>query len=161
MICIFLLPKMCIETDLIVLNFLFFCPYLPLSRPFLSESFKFALCRKCLRVSFPLPPYHWTSLSPLVGYQATVECAERGELVASLRRYYQGILERAPIQVKGLHDEVMAQRALDRRLTEELVRFKRAIGGLTAELTDVKRHDQQSFSDAQFSREEVSVLLNN
>lgn len=99
-------------------------------------------------------------LSPLVGYQATVECAERGELLASLRRYYQGLLERAPIQVKGLHDEVMAQRALDRRLTEELVRFKRAIGGLTAELTDVKRHDQQSFSDAQFSREEVSVLLN-
>ena len=60
------------------------------------------------------------------------------------------------MQVKGLHDEVMAQRALDRRLTEELVRFKRAISSLTAELTDVKEHEQQSSAAAAFSREEVS-----
>lgn len=31
----------------------------------------------------------------------------------------------------SLHEEVMAQRALDRRLTEELMRFKGTIGILT------------------------------
>jgi hypothetical protein len=31
----------------------------------------------------------------------------------------------------SLHEEVIAQRALDRRLTEELMRFKSTIGILT------------------------------
>ena len=38
----------------------------------------------------------------------------------------------------SLHEEVLAQRALDRRLTEELMRFKSTIGVLTRWGVDVK-----------------------
>ena len=36
----------------------------------------------------------------------------------------------------------MAQRALDRRLTDELIRFKTAIAQLSKELNEVREHDQ-------------------
>ncbi|EDO47152.1 predicted protein, partial [Nematostella vectensis] len=75
--------------------------------------------------------------------QVTVECTERGELLADLRRRYSGLLDRIPRQVKSLHQEVIAQRALDRRLTEELVRFKASISALTGELASVKAHDRE------------------
>lgn len=36
---------------------------------------------------------------------------------------------------------MLAQRALDRRLTEELMRFKENVSSLTSELNAVKDHD--------------------
>lgn len=73
-------------------------------------------------------------------FQVTVECTERGELLANLRKRYADLLGRIPRQVKrcvtdfhylspvrywetanntlffycSLHQEVIAQRALDR-----------------------------------------------
>jgi hypothetical protein len=43
----------------------------------------------------------------------------------------------------SLHQEVLAQRALDRRLTEELIRFKANVSALTSELDAVKTHDHE------------------
>ncbi len=43
----------------------------------------------------------------------------------------------------SLHQEVLAQRALDRRLTEELIRFKANVSALTDELEAVKAHDYE------------------
>ena len=36
----------------------------------------------------------------LLGFQVTVECAERGELLANLRKRYADLLDRIPRQVK-------------------------------------------------------------
>ena len=71
----------------------------------------------------------WTSF--LIFVQVSVECIERGELLAELRSCYSNLLNKVPRQIKSIHEEVLAQRALDRRLTEELMRFKSTIGILT------------------------------
>ena len=51
--------------------------------------------------------------------------------MSALRQRYAGLLDRVPRHVRSMHAEVMAQRALDRRLTEELLKFKTAINLLT------------------------------
>lgn len=40
------------------------------------------------------------------------------------RQRYQSLIERIPQRLKALHTEAVAQRALDRRLTEEILRIK-------------------------------------
>lgn len=81
----------------------------------------------------------------------TVECKERGELLSKLRDRYSSLLSRVPRQIKrfvsikllfsseskenddcfvSLHEELMAQRALDRRLAEQLIQFKSTVGTL-------------------------------
>ncbi|XP_022084228.1 axonemal dynein light chain domain-containing protein 1-like isoform X2 [Acanthaster planci] len=91
--------------------------------------------------------------------QVSVECAERGELLANLRQRYSKLLDKVPRQVKSLHQEVMAQRALDRRLTEELFRFKTSISQLTNELSDVREHDKVVTSQAQQAQQELAAAL--
>lgn len=81
----------------------------------------------------------------------TVECKERGELLSKLRDRYSSLLSRVPRQIKrfvfhqtfifhqrvnnidylaSLHEELIAQRALDRRLAEQLIQFKSTVGTL-------------------------------
>ncbi|XP_059177935.1 axonemal dynein light chain domain-containing protein 1-like isoform X2 [Physella acuta] len=91
--------------------------------------------------------------------QTTVECVERGELLADLRNRYSDLLNKIPQQIMSLHEEVMAQRALDRRLTEELMRFKGTIAYLTSELTDVKEHDMTVTNEAQKAQEDLRSAL--
>ncbi|KAK3088891.1 hypothetical protein FSP39_025040 [Pinctada imbricata] len=91
--------------------------------------------------------------------QTSVECVERGELLADLRKKYSDLLNKVPQQIKSLHEEVMAQRALDRRLTEELMRFKGTISILTSELASVKEHDRKVTKEAQDAREELKLAL--
>lgn len=43
------------------------------------------------------------------------------------RERYQSLLDRIPRRLKALHTEAVAQRALDRRLTEEIIRIKASI----------------------------------
>ncbi|KAL5011861.1 hypothetical protein ScPMuIL_010412 [Solemya velum] len=91
--------------------------------------------------------------------QTSVECVERGELLAELRSRYNDLINSVPQQIKSLHEEVNAQRALDRRLTEELMRFKATISNLTSELTKVKEHDRIVTHQAQRAQEELRVTL--
>ena len=63
--------------------------------------------------------------------KVAIECKERGEVLARLRERYANLLSRVPRQIKSLHEEVIAQRALDRRLTDELMQFKSTISHLT------------------------------
>ena len=87
--------------------------------------------------------------------QVSVECKERGELLSKLRERYSSLLSRVPRQIKrlkkkrfvirllffsssfyfrfssiSLHEELIAQRALDRRLAEQLLQFKSTVGTL-------------------------------
>ncbi|XP_056012057.1 axonemal dynein light chain domain-containing protein 1-like isoform X3 [Ostrea edulis] len=91
--------------------------------------------------------------------QVSIECVERGELLANLRHKYSDLLNKVPQQIKSLHEEVMAQRALDRRLTEELMRFKGTIGILTSELSAVKEHDKKVTREAQQAQEDLKTAL--
>lgn len=91
--------------------------------------------------------------------QTSVECVERGELLADLRLKYKELLNKVPLQIKSLHEEVMAQRALDRRLTEELMRFKSTISILTSELSAVKEHDRKVTKEAAQAQEDLRTAL--
>lgn len=59
----------------------------------------------------------------------------------------------------SLHQEVLAQRALDRRLTEELVRFKASVSALTDELAVVKAHDREVTKQAIQAQQELNEAL--
>ncbi|KAG7230613.1 hypothetical protein INR49_025330 [Caranx melampygus] len=73
--------------------------------------------------------------------QVSVGCVERGQLLAKLRQRYQSLLERIPRRLKTLHTELVAQRALDRRLTEEINHIKTSIQQLSTELSKIRDHD--------------------
>ena len=91
--------------------------------------------------------------------QTTVECVERGELLSDVRNRLKDLLNNVPKQIMSLHEEVIAQRALDRRLTEELMRFKSTIGILTSELSAVKEHDKKVTKEAKKAQEDLKEAL--
>ncbi|XP_050951603.1 axonemal dynein light chain domain-containing protein 1 isoform X2 [Labeo rohita] len=91
--------------------------------------------------------------------QVSVECAERGQLLAKIRERYVALLDRIPRQVKGLHTETLAQKALDRRLTEEIIHFKSSIAKLNMELSAMKEHDENVSKEAGEAKEELAKAL--
>ena len=91
--------------------------------------------------------------------QVSVECTERGTVLAELRKRYAKLLESVPKQVKSLHEEVLAQRALDRRLTEELSSFKTSITLLTKELHEIHAHDEEVTKQAVETEAELNEAL--
>ncbi|XP_068445945.1 axonemal dynein light chain domain-containing protein 1 [Clinocottus analis] len=91
--------------------------------------------------------------------QVSVGCAERGQLLAKLRQRYQSLLERIPCQLKALHTEVVAQRALDRRLTEEIHRIKTSIQRLNMELSKMRDHDVFVSQQAQRAHQQLAEAL--
>ncbi|GAA6235312.1 axonemal dynein light chain domain-containing protein 1 isoform X1 [Lates japonicus] len=92
--------------------------------------------------------------------QVSVGCAERGQLLAKLRQRYQSLLERIPRRLKALHTEAVAQRALDRRLTEEIHRIKTSIQQLSTELSKIRDHDVFVSQQAEHAHRHLTEALN-
>ncbi|XP_032427065.1 axonemal dynein light chain domain-containing protein 1 isoform X2 [Xiphophorus hellerii] len=88
--------------------------------------------------------------------QVTVGCAERGQLLAKLRQRYQSLLERIPQCLKTLHTEVVAQRALDRRLIEQIYHIKASIQQINIELAKVRDHDAFVSDKMEHAQEELA-----
>ncbi|KAM5148096.1 axonemal dynein light chain domain-containing protein 1 [Mantella aurantiaca] len=91
--------------------------------------------------------------------QVSVECAERGELLAKLRQRYVMLLDKIPRQLLNLYNDLLAQRALDRCLTEEIIYFKNSIGELTSELYQVREHDLRVSKEAKQAQAELAKAL--
>ncbi|KAG7327535.1 hypothetical protein KOW79_009141 [Hemibagrus wyckioides] len=91
--------------------------------------------------------------------QVSVECRERGQLLAKLRHRYVTLLDRIPRQLISLHTETLAQRALDRRLTEEIICFKNSIAQLNEELNQLREHDDHVSKQAEKTQEELAKAL--
>uniref|UniRef100_A0A8C0H0T8 Axonemal dynein light chain domain containing 1 n=1 Tax=Chelonoidis abingdonii TaxID=106734 RepID=A0A8C0H0T8_CHEAB len=88
--------------------------------------------------------------------QVSVDCAERGELLSKLRQRYVNLLDRIPQQMRNLYKEMMAQRVMDRHITEELYNFKESVGQLTSELCEVREHDVRVTREAERAHEELA-----
>ncbi|TFK06927.1 1-phosphatidylinositol 4,5-bisphosphate phosphodiesterase zeta-1 [Platysternon megacephalum] len=88
--------------------------------------------------------------------QVSVDCAERGELLSKLRQRYVNLLDRIPQQMRNLYKEMMAQRVMDRHITEELYNFKESVGQLTSELCEVREHDFRVMREAERAHEELA-----
>ncbi|CAF3662745.1 unnamed protein product [Rotaria sp. Silwood1] len=91
--------------------------------------------------------------------QVSVECKDRGELLSKLRERYSSLLSRVPRQIKSLHEELIAQRALDRRLSEQLIQFKSTVGTLMLELEDVREHDRRVTEEAEIAQRDLQTAL--
>ncbi|KAJ8374806.1 hypothetical protein SKAU_G00053860 [Synaphobranchus kaupii] len=88
--------------------------------------------------------------------QVSVHCAERGQLLAKLRQRYVALLGRIPQQMKGLHTEALAQRALDRRRTEEIICLKNSITQLNDELSEIKGHNENVSQQAERAQQDLA-----
>nr|XP_020467719.1 axonemal dynein light chain domain-containing protein 1 isoform X2 [Monopterus albus] len=91
--------------------------------------------------------------------QVSVGCAERGQLLAKLRQRYQSLLDRIPRHLKALHTEAVAQRALDRRLTEEICLIKTSIQQLSMELSKIRDHDAFVSQQAEHAQQQLAEAL--
>uniref|UniRef100_A0A670HYU2 Axonemal dynein light chain domain containing 1 n=1 Tax=Podarcis muralis TaxID=64176 RepID=A0A670HYU2_PODMU len=91
--------------------------------------------------------------------QVSVDCAERGELLSKLRQRYVELLERIPRQMRNLYREMMAQRVMDKHITDELFHFKEAIGKLTRELNTIREHDRRVTVEAEKAYEELAKAV--
>ena len=105
----------------------------------------------------------------------TVHCSDRGALLAEIRQRYTDLLANVPIQVKSLHDEMEAQRVLDRKLMLGLDRFKELLSSLTkyevhvystisvyyftcSDLGELKAHNEIAGEEIRETKDNVSVL---
>uniref|UniRef100_A0A670Y768 Axonemal dynein light chain domain containing 1 n=1 Tax=Pseudonaja textilis TaxID=8673 RepID=A0A670Y768_PSETE len=117
--------------------------------------------------------------------QVSVDCAERGQLLSKLRygvlctnapslfvishqsfflfymflsyrQRYVELLERIPRQMRTLFREMMAQRVMDKHITDELFHFKQAIGQLTRELNTIREHDHRTTFEAEKAYQELA-----
>ncbi|ORY40179.1 hypothetical protein BCR33DRAFT_754291 [Rhizoclosmatium globosum] len=91
--------------------------------------------------------------------QVTINMLERGEVLAEIRRRYGHMFTKIPLHVKHLHTELVAQRKLNRRLSEELVRSKEAVSDLWSELDVVRKHDIEVTKQAQDAQEKLIAVL--
>ncbi|XP_029139030.1 axonemal dynein light chain domain-containing protein 1 [Protobothrops mucrosquamatus] len=91
--------------------------------------------------------------------QVSVDCAERGELLSKLRQRYVELLERIPRQMRNLYKEMMAQRVMDKHITDELFHFKQAIGQLTRELNTIREHDHRTTLEAEKAYKDLAKAV--
>ncbi|XP_073332588.1 axonemal dynein light chain domain-containing protein 1 [Pagrus major] len=91
--------------------------------------------------------------------QVSVSCAERGQLLSKLRQRYQSLLERIPRRLKALHTETVAQRALDRRLTEEIYHVRTTMQQLSKELSRIRDHDAFVSQQAEHAHQQLAGAL--
>ncbi|KAJ3281673.1 Axonemal dynein light chain domain-containing protein 1, partial [Borealophlyctis nickersoniae] len=91
--------------------------------------------------------------------QVTVNMIERGEVLAEIRTRYANMFSKIPQHVKHLHTELVAQRKLNRRLSEELLRSKETTQTLIRELEVVRKHDTEVSKQASDAQEKLISVL--
>ncbi|XP_068599576.1 axonemal dynein light chain domain-containing protein 1 [Brachionichthys hirsutus] len=91
--------------------------------------------------------------------QVSVDCAERGQLLAKVRQRYRSLLERIPSRLKALHTEAVAQRALGRRLTGEIHRIRTSIQQLSMELSRIRDHEAFASQQAKHAHQRLAEAL--
>ncbi|KAJ3141179.1 Axonemal dynein light chain domain-containing protein 1 [Geranomyces variabilis] len=91
--------------------------------------------------------------------QVTVNMIERGEVLSEIRNRYANMFTKIPKHVRNLHTELVAQRRLNRRLSQELLHSRETVADLIRELGIIRKHDLDITKQAQDSQEKlVSVL---
>eukprot|EP01135_Chromosphaera_perkinsii_P005724 Nk52_evm24s359 gene=Nk52_evmTU24s359 len=91
--------------------------------------------------------------------QVTFHCKERGQLLSDIREHYKSLLAKVPKQIVEIHEELMANKALNRKLVNELLRFRKNVLDLKNELHKVRRHDELITEQANFTESQLSQAL--
>ncbi|XP_041063701.1 axonemal dynein light chain domain-containing protein 1 isoform X1 [Carcharodon carcharias] len=91
--------------------------------------------------------------------QVSVDCAERGELLAKIRDRYVNLLDYIPRHLNSMHNEIMMQRVLDRQLIVELFVFQNAVEKLNSELGELRERDHKVAKTIQKTQMELTDAL--
>lgn len=91
--------------------------------------------------------------------QVSLNMVERGTVLSELRKRYSGMFTRIPRHIQGMHTELVAQRKLNRRLSEELVRARETANELLQELEYVRAHDAEVTRNAQETQDKLVTVL--
>ncbi|KAJ3204071.1 Axonemal dynein light chain domain-containing protein 1 [Clydaea vesicula] len=91
--------------------------------------------------------------------QVTVNMVERGDILSEIRNRYSHLFIKIPKHVRHLHTELVAQRKLNKRLTEELVRAKDTVCELHKEVEVIRKHDIEVAKQAQDTQEKLVSIL--
>ncbi|KNE58417.1 hypothetical protein AMAG_03990 [Allomyces macrogynus ATCC 38327] len=73
--------------------------------------------------------------------QVTLHMVERGEILGDLRTRYANMFTQIPKTVKNVYSDLVAQRAINKRLAAEILRTRDAMRVLADHLTSIKRSD--------------------
>ncbi|KAI9188024.1 hypothetical protein H9P43_002415 [Blastocladiella emersonii ATCC 22665] len=73
--------------------------------------------------------------------QVTLHMIERGEILGELRKRYANMFAQIPRVVKGVYSELCAERVINRRLSNELLRTRDAMRTLGEHLAAIQRAD--------------------
>ncbi|XP_072367381.1 axonemal dynein light chain domain-containing protein 1 isoform X1 [Scyliorhinus torazame] len=91
--------------------------------------------------------------------QISVDCAERGELLAKIRERYVSLLDYIPRHLNSMHNEIMMQRVLDRQLIMELFVFQNAVEKLNSELGELRERDRMVAKTIEKTQMELTGAL--
>ncbi|XP_072130120.1 axonemal dynein light chain domain-containing protein 1 isoform X1 [Mobula birostris] len=91
--------------------------------------------------------------------QISVDCGERGELLAKIRERYVSLLDHIPRHLISMHNEIMMQRLLDKQLVLELFLFQNAVEKLNSELGELRERDRKATKMIAKTQEELSNAL--
>jgi hypothetical protein len=91
--------------------------------------------------------------------QVTVNMSERGDILAEIQSRYATMFAKVPKHVRHLHTELVAQRKLNKRLTEELLKSKDTMSQLVSEVELVRKHDAHVSRQAQDTQEKLVSIL--
>ncbi|KAM9002141.1 axonemal dynein light chain domain-containing protein 1 isoform 2-T2 [Sarcophilus harrisii] len=93
--------------------------------------------------------------------QISVECSDRGELLANIRQRYVNLLDKIAQQMIDFYKDMVAQRIMDKRIIEELYNFKKVVEELSRELVLVREYDLKLRRKAEAIHEELMLALHN
>ncbi|KAM9002146.1 axonemal dynein light chain domain-containing protein 1 isoform 7-T7 [Sarcophilus harrisii] len=77
--------------------------------------------------------------------QISVECSDRGELLANIRQRYVNLLDKIAQQMIDFYKDMVAQRIMDKRIIEELYNFKKVVEELSRSLIKTISHWPEDF----------------
>ncbi|XP_048395663.2 axonemal dynein light chain domain-containing protein 1 isoform X2 [Stegostoma tigrinum] len=91
--------------------------------------------------------------------QISVDCVERGELLAKIRERYVNLLDYIPRHLNNMHNEIMMQRVLDKQLIVELFTFQNAVEKLNSELGELRERDHKVAKTVEKTQTDLSDAL--
>ncbi|XP_055963304.1 axonemal dynein light chain domain-containing protein 1 [Sorex fumeus] len=91
--------------------------------------------------------------------QVSVDCADRGELLAKIRERYVQMLDQVARQMVDFYKDLVSQRMMDQRILEELHNFKNVIEELTRELCLVQEQDIKLTLEAHRAHKDLATAL--
>lgn len=92
-------------------------------------------------------------------HQVTLNMNERGLILDEVRQRYSAMFIKIPRHIQGLHTELVAQRRLNKRMSEELVRSRESVNQMWKELEFIRQHGKSLTDQAKNATNNLTNVL--